>query len=220
MTDETDLEQRILDTALQLAESIGSWDRVRLYDVAVTMGITLDQIRGHSGQKDDLVEAWFDRADSAMLRAMAAPEIQPLSSRERLQHAIMTWLSALSAHRRIAREMLLYKLEFGHVHLQALGVMRISRTVQWMREAAYQQATGVRRALEETVLTSIYLLTFAYWLRDDSPEAERTRQRLEWSLRCAESVAHGIDRFFSPPPARRGPTSQTETVTPFRTPKP
>ncbi len=219
MTAETDLEQRILDTALQLAESSGSWDKVRLYDVATTMRIKLDQIREHYGQKDDLVEAWFDRADSAMLRAVAAPEFQRLSSRERLQHAIMSWLAALSTHRRITREMLLYKLEFGHVHLQALGVMRISRTVQWMREATYQQATGVRRALEETVLTSIYLLTFAYWLRDDSPEAQRTRQRLEWSLRCAESVAERLDRFVSPHPTRRGRAYETESVTPFRTPK-
>lgn len=220
MTDETDLKQGILDTALQLAESSGSWDEVRLGDVAATMGITLDQIREHYRQKDDLVEAWFDRADGAMLQAMAAPEFQQLSSRECLQHAIMSWLSALSAHRRITREMLLYKLEFGHIHLQALGVMRISRTVQWMREAAYQQATGVRRALEETVLTSIYLMTFAYWLRDESPEAERTRRFLEWSLRSAEGVAHRINRFFWLPTDRRGGTARSDSVTPFRQPKP
>lgn len=220
MTDDIDLRQGILDTALQLAESSGSWDEVRLVDVAAALGITLDQIREHYRQKDDLVEAWFDRADSAMLQAMAGPEFQQMSSRECLQLAIMSWLSALSAHRRITREMLLYKLEFGHIHLQALGVMRVSRTVQWMREAAYQQATGVRRALEETVLTSIYLLTFAHWLRDESPEAERTRRFLEWSLRSAEGVAHRINRFFWLPPERRGGTVRSESVTPFRQPKP
>ncbi len=203
MNDETELGQAILEAALRLAES-SSWEDLRLRDVAADMGITLDKIREHYRQKDDLAEAWFDRADSAMLGAVTALETEQLSSRECLQRAIMSWLSALSAHRRITREMLLYKLEFGHIHLQALGIMRISRTVQWMREAAYQQSTGVRRALEETVLTSVYLITFAYWLRDDSPGAERTRRLLESSLRQAESVAHRIDRFVVPPRSRHG----------------
>jgi hypothetical protein len=48
---------------------------------------------------------------------------------ERLQHVICSWLDALEPHHRLTREMLAYKLEPGHIHLQALGVMRISRTV-------------------------------------------------------------------------------------------
>jgi hypothetical protein len=39
-----DLAQRILDTALVLAE-LRSWEAIRLHDVAGTMNSTLDQIR-------------------------------------------------------------------------------------------------------------------------------------------------------------------------------
>jgi len=63
--------------------------------------------------------------------------------------------------------MLAYKLEFGHIHLQVPGLMRISRTVQWFREAACLDATGIQRVLEESTLTAIYLVTFARWLLAD-----------------------------------------------------
>ncbi len=64
------LAQRILDTTLGLAE-LRSWEAIRLHDIARAMNITLDQIRECYRQKDDLVEAWFDRADSAMLKDAA-----------------------------------------------------------------------------------------------------------------------------------------------------
>ena len=67
------------------------------------------------------------------------------------------------------------KMEPGHLHVQIPGVLRISRTVQWIREAAQLDATYVRRALEETGLTSIYLMTFFYWMKDDTPKSEKNK---------------------------------------------
>ncbi len=87
----------------------------------------------------------------------------------------MAWLAALAPHRRVARQMVLNKFEPGHVHYQWAELLRISRTVQWLREAAGRDAPLPWRALEETALTAVYLATFAYWVHDDSPEAERTR---------------------------------------------
>ena len=62
------LQDRILDKALEQAEA-SSWERLRLHAVAETLNITLDEIRQYFPQKDDLVEAWFDRADRALLSA-------------------------------------------------------------------------------------------------------------------------------------------------------
>jgi AcrR family transcriptional regulator len=163
------LKDRILDKALELGEA-SSWEAVRLHDIADQLEITLDEIRQHFPQKDDLVEAWFDRADQAVLgERVAAEDYLARPDRERLQRVIMLWLDALASHRRLTREMLAYKLEFGHIHLQVLGLMRISRTVQWFREAACVDATGIQRILEESTLTAIYLMTFARWLFDDTP---------------------------------------------------
>jgi AcrR family transcriptional regulator len=187
---------RILDSALNLAEE-RSWEAVRLYDVAAATGMTLDDIRIHFREKEDLVEAWFDRADAAMLRDAGKPDFFSLSTRERLQQLITTWLDTLAPHRQVTRQMILAKCEPGHLHIQIPAVMRISRTVQWMREAAHQDATYLARALEETVLTGIYLTTFIYWMRDESLGSTRTRYLLASLLRAAEAMALWLPGFGS-----------------------
>ena len=68
MDHEQDLKQRIVDTALALAEP-RSWEVVRLHEVAEVAGITLNELRVYFREKEDIVEAWFDRADAAMLCA-------------------------------------------------------------------------------------------------------------------------------------------------------
>ncbi len=199
MEKDDDLAQRILDTALRLAEQ-RSWEVIRLYEVAVELKLTLAEIHEHYRQKDDLAEAWFDRADRAMLIDAASPEYPLLTTRERIHRSIMAWLNALAEHRSITEEMLRYKLEIGHIHLQALGIMRISRTVQWVLEAAHRETSHIRRVVEEITVTSIYLATFVHWLRDDSPQFESTSRLLDNLL-----VKTAIFPNFSPgtdhPPA-------------------
>jgi Uncharacterized conserved protein len=183
--------QKVLDTALELAEK-RSWESVRLHEVAQAAEISLDTIRTYFREKEDLVDAWFDRADNAMLEDSAHPDFLALSGKQRLHRAIIAWLDALAPHRRVTREMILGKLEPGHLHIQIPAIMRISRTVQWLREAAHRDAAYLRRALEETALTSIYLMTFAYWMWDDSRNSIRTRAFLERWLTLAESASHCV----------------------------
>ncbi len=73
MTQSPDLAWRIVDTAVALAER-RSWESIRLHEVAAAAGISLDEIRQHFREKEELVAAWFDRADAAMLRDAATPE--------------------------------------------------------------------------------------------------------------------------------------------------
>jgi AcrR family transcriptional regulator len=196
-----DLGQRILDTALELAEYRG-WEAVRLHDVAGALQIDLDTVRRYYPEKEALVEAWFDRADAAMLNASTDPELALLGPDARLHRLIMTWLEALAPHRRVTREMLWNKLEPGHLHVQIPAVLRISRTVQWLREAAGRRATFLWRALEETGLTSIYLTTFLSWLRDESPDAMNTERLLSRLLRMAQPM---LTSPLFDPRLRRGP---------------
>lgn len=175
------IKDKILDTALELAE-VATWEKTHLYSIAESLNITLNQISKYYPQKDDLVEAWFDRADAAVLSISPAPEFLDLPKAERLHHVIMTWLGNLASYRRVTREMLYYKLEFGHIHLQVLGVLRISRTVQWFRESARIDTTGLRRILEEVATSGIYMATFARWLFDDSLDSEKTRDFLKTAL--------------------------------------
>ncbi|HEX2539693.1 MAG TPA: hypothetical protein VHM00_01280 [Caldimonas sp.] len=194
--------EQILNVALVLGERDG-WDAVHLHDVAQHMGIALAEIQLHYRQKDDLAEAWFDRADAALVRAGEAAGWVGLPMRERLLKTMLAWFDALAAHRALSIEMLRYKLQPDHLHLQAAGLMRISRTVQWIRETARLPAVGGRRELEEIVLTGIFLGAVGRWLLDRSPDARRTRAWLERRLAWAERMALRFpDRLATWTPSR------------------
>lgn len=188
MSEDQDRADHILEAALMLGEQ-GGWDALHLHDVARHLGIGLAEIHRHYRQKDDLAEAWFDRADRALVRAGECAGWADLTVRERLLKTILAWFDALAPHRGLSVEMLRYKLQPDHLHLQAAGLMRISRTVQWIRETARLPTVGWRLELEEVVLTGIFLSTVGCWLLDRSPDARRTRAWLEGRLVAAERVA-------------------------------
>ena len=187
----TVLRDKIVDAALALAET-SSWEAVRLHDVAAALGLSLNDIRAHFREKEELVDAWFDCADRAMLDDAVTPQFQALPSRQRLHQAIMVWLTTLAAHKKVTREMICGRMEPGHLHVQFPGLLRISRTVQWFREAAQRDATFLRRALEETGTTAIYLVTFFYWMRDDSANNRRTGELLERLLTGAQMMSKRV----------------------------
>lgn len=183
-----DLRRPIVEAALAIAHGAGSWDAVRLQDVAAAAGLPLVDVLREFPDRDALAEAVFDRADEAML---ALPQEAVWTQRgvcDRLARTILAWLDALAPDRAIVRGMLAYKFQPEHLHLQVLGAMRISRTVQTMREVALLQATGLRREAEEAALTSIYLATVFSWLLDGSPGSQRTRDRLARVLALADRL--------------------------------
>jgi len=192
------LSPRILDTALKLADH-QPWETIRLHDIAREMDISLDDIRVHYAQKEDLIDAWFDHADQVMLQQAARPEFLTLTPDARLEAVMMNWMEALADHHKATREMILGRLEPGHLHIQLAGLLRISRTVQWMREAAHRDASYLNRALEETVLTSIYLMAFACWLNDESDHFEQTRQLVQNLLKKAGFILHMTGQEAYPP---------------------
>jgi len=180
------VKRRIVAAALRLAEAAGAWDPVHVHAIAGAAGVTLEELRRHFSDKDAITEGLFDIADAALMAAGREEGWPRLPLRERLFAALMAWLDAMAPHRRIVADMLGYKLHPEHIHLQVRGIARISRTVQWWREMALSQSTGWRRELEESVLTAIYLATFARWLIDSSPGAGGTRRQLRRALALAE----------------------------------
>ncbi len=183
------VKRHIVQAALAVAEREGSWDAVHVHAVAREAGITLEELHSRFGDKDAIAEGLFDFADAALLATNREDGWTRLSARQRLHRAIMAWLDTLAPHRRLVRGMLGYKLHPEHLHLQARGVARISRTVQWIREVSVLPSAGWRREFEEAVLTTVYLATFAFWLADSSPDARRTRRMLDTLLARAERGA-------------------------------
>lgn len=191
MTRQTLSSEDILDAALRVAAD-RHWEAVRLMDVAADLGVTLAEIHPHCRDKESLVDVLWDRADAAMLLKAADPELELLTVPERLEAFVFAWLQPLAPHRRTVREMLLVRLEPGHLHIQLPTLMRVSRTVQWMREGAKLRATFGWRALEEAALTSLFLATVVTWLRDDGDAPAR---RL---LHKGLETAHSLRRYIGP----------------------
>ena len=187
VTETGELARRIVDTAVELAEQ-SSWEAVRLHQVAEALGIGLDKVRRCFREKDELIDAWFERADDAALKLADSGELVELSPRERLFRLIMAWLDAQEAHRRVSRQMIQSKLEPGHLHIQIPALIRVSRTVQWMREGAGLQDAGVMRAVLETATTAIYLAAFVSWMGEDTAGSPRTRRLLDGLLAQAEAI--------------------------------
>jgi len=174
---------QILNCALHLADSCG-WERLHLHQVAAELDVGLESIAQHYRQKDDLAEAWFDRADTALLSRAQVSDLATLSPDKRLEELLIAWLNSLASHRAVTGQMLLYKLEPGHFHLQIQAVQRVSRTVQWWREAAQRNNTHLSRIAEESLLTTAFLRTFVHWLRHPDEDEADLRALLRQQLRC------------------------------------
>ncbi|SNY45617.1 transcriptional regulator, TetR family [Arsukibacterium tuosuense] len=171
-------KQQLVDRALQLAEQTG-WEGLQLTALANSLNIDVAELAKVVTQKDELADAWFDRADQAMFNTELAGGS---NAAEKLELAIRSWLNALAPYQQLTRQMLYYKLEPGHVHLQAAALLRISRTVQWLRELAGLQASGSKRIAQELALSALFTTVFIGWLYDTSPEQTSSLKRLKAAI--------------------------------------
>jgi AcrR family transcriptional regulator len=177
----------IVDKALQIGQETG-WENLRLIDIAIALDISLADIHQHFNQKDELVDAWFDRADRHLLSVKAESGWLSLSPEQRIEQSLWRWLEVLTPYRRVTGQMLLYKLEPGHIHLQIGGILRISRTVQWLMEAADLKARHLHRIRQEIALSTVFVSTFVHWLNDSSVHQQRCRQSLKRKLAVAAKL--------------------------------
>jgi len=172
----------VLKQAIVLAQK-SSWESFSFVELALLLDCSLSDIKQFYRSKDDMAEALFNCADDAMLNLALDEEYRHLASDEKLVESIMTWFESLTPYRPLVREILAYKLEPGHFHLQAHGITRISRTVQWFIEAADRKNTSCKRITDEVAVTSAYLISFRSFLCDDSERHVKTRHLLERLLR-------------------------------------
>ena len=169
--------ESILNEALIIA-SENTWQHMTLQQLANSLNISLLTLKKHYRSKDDIAEALFECADTAMLNTTEHEEYSVWDSNEKLFHCVINWLEFLEPYKAIVKDILLYKLEPGHFHLQAHGITRVSRTVQWFREVAQRPQQGLKVPLDEIAITSMYLVSFAYFLGDTSNGNLATRKFL------------------------------------------
>ncbi|MCG6657302.1 TetR/AcrR family transcriptional regulator [Halomonas campisalis] len=178
---------RVVDEAVRQAEAQG-WEAVRLTEVASALELPMSAVLGEFRDLDAVANAWFLRGWRAMLAEKPAT-FSDWSPRSRIEHCLLAWLDTFAAHRRVTVQMLRTKAHLPHLHTWVPMAFDLSRTVQWLREAAQLEARyGTRRAqLEEIALTGLFLATLAVWARDDSEGQRKTRQFIERRLARGEA---------------------------------
>ena len=129
------LRERIVDTSLMLAEQKGSWSAVRLQDVADRLSVPTPEILDHYRDLDAVADAWFLRGLKAMVGPKPADFLDNPEWR-RIEICLLAWFDTLAEHRRASAQMLRGKLHLSHPHHWVPMVFNLSRTIQWLREAA------------------------------------------------------------------------------------
>lgn len=168
----------ILDAALSLAEN-HPWEEIRLYHVADYLNSNLVELLPFINEKEDFVDLLWDRCDYFMLSECGTEDFNEQSFAKQFEQCVMAWLTPLFTHQTIVKQMLFNRLEPGHLHIQLPMLFRISRTVQWIRELCKRNESFIKRATEETVLTTLFLATIANWLNDNSEATIATRRQLQ-----------------------------------------
>jgi ubiquinone biosynthesis protein COQ9 len=219
MTKKNDPAQSILDAALELAQT-RHWGSLGLNDVADAAHVSLGDIRAHFPDKESLADAWFDRADRAMLETASEPAFLALGVKDRVHRLIMSWLDVLAPHQRVTAQMIVARLGPGNLRVQIPAMLRVGRTVQWLREAAQSNTPFLLRGGEEAALTGIYVSTFCYWMRDQSADQMDTRRFLDrllgfgnplvalWSI-GSRRMDRERDQYLEQADPARGPGTPT-----------
>lgn len=209
--EETDaaLAERILDAALERAEAC-DWEAVELSDIAASQGLPAYRVLDHYRDLDAVANAWFMRGWRAML-ADKPQGFEAWPARARIEYCLMAWFDALVIHRRVTVQMLRTKAHPPHVHTWVPMIFDLSRTIQWLREAARLDAPygSPRAQLEEIGLTVLFLDTLRMWSADDTSGQRKTRNDLRRRLRFADLAM----RWFTPRAPVRPSSSPKATET-------
>ncbi|MCE8001384.1 hypothetical protein [Billgrantia ethanolica] len=188
----------VVDEAVRQAEERG-WQAVRLSDVARNLELPMSVVLERFRDMDAVANAWFQRGWRAML-AEKPETFDDWPERVRIEHCLQAWFDTFAAHRQVTVQMLRTKAHLPHPHTWVPLVFDLSRTVQWLREAARLEARyGTRRAqLEEVALTSLFVAALAVWARDTSEGQRKTRHFIDKRLKRGESwmrwVPSGVKR--------------------------
>ena len=185
----------IFHRAVELAHH-RSWQSFSIMELATSLNCSMTDIKCYFRSKDDIAELFFDRADEAMLSMTSADSYFTLSVDERLLECIMCWFQTLAPDKNLIREILTYKLELGHFHLQAHSITRISRTVQWFLEASGRKHKGICKTADEIAVTSAYLASFRFFLLDQSEGHKNTRTLLKQLIRKISRTQDWVSRLY------------------------
>jgi len=182
----------ILQAALRNVAFDG-WSERALHQGARDVGATQEAAaRAFPRGVVDLVDAFSEWADRAMIEALASRDVTGLRTREKVALAIRLRLEALQPHREAVRRLNSY---FA-VPLNGLQAARlVARTVDAIWYAAGDTATDWNFYTKRTLLAAVYAATQLYWFEDRSPGSPETRAFLARRLQDVMALPRASTRL-------------------------
>jgi ubiquinone biosynthesis protein COQ9 len=164
------LRDRLLDAALDEAAFTG-WNDACLTRARASAGLSEGEAMLAAPRGSlDLIDAWFDRAERAMERAIADCEASA-KIRIRATLAVRARLAAMEPHKESLRRAALYLALPQHVPDAArIGWRAADRA--WL--AMNDPSTDFNYYSKRIILAGVHAATLAYWLQDDSEESAAT----------------------------------------------
>jgi ubiquinone biosynthesis protein COQ9 len=209
------MNDALLDEVLRHVPFDG-WSMRALESAAGGDALTLD--REFPNGVADAVRAFSDRADAAMVAALAYDP--PDRVRDRIAAAVRARLEHLAPHREAVRRLTAWFALPGH---QAVAARCLYRTVDEIWYAAGDRSTNFSFYTKRALLAAVYGATVLYWLEDRSEGFADTwtflARRIDGITRLAARRPFSTGRFGTRPAFSRPPHRPMRAATPRRSPR-
>jgi len=153
------------------------WTETAIARAAAELGVPADRARlAYPGGAADMIDAWFDSTDKAMLAAFPATRIDAMKIRERIRDLILFRLEAMAPQREALR--------------RALGVLAMPQNLAEGGRLAWRSADRIWRLAGDTatdfnhyskraILITVYGSTTLIFLDDETEGLTATRAFLD-----------------------------------------
>lgn len=195
----------ILEAALRHVPFDG-WTRAALEGGAADAGHDPTMLaRAFPRGPIDVIEAFNDRADRAMVAALEQQGAEEMRVRDRIATAVRARLEQNAEHREAIRRGAALLARPGNA---ATGARILYRTVDAIWRAAGDTATDFNFYTKRGLLTGVYASTVLYWLDDRSADFGATWRFLDRRIDEVMRIGRGLGRLAGrlgdlPSPLRR-----------------
>lgn len=188
---------KVIDAALGLAAD-RPWREISLADIAGEAGIRLDQLHALFRSKAAILDAFTARIDAEVIRG-TDEEAAAEPVRDRLFDVLARRFEALRPHRAALASIVRENLTVpGSGYC---GGRRLLRSMTWSLETAGIGGSGPFGAMRVRGLAALFMSSLFVFLRDDTPDLERTMAHLDRNLSRADRLMARFAGPASPRPA-------------------
>lgn len=149
------------------------WSADALAMGAAELGVPPERARlAFPGGAADMIDAWFDAVDKAMLDAFPAETVAAMKIRERIQALLLFRLETVRPHREALRRALAVLAQPANA---APGARLAWRSADRIWRVAGDSATDFNHYTKRATLIAVYGSTTLVFLDDDSEDMAETR---------------------------------------------